>query len=86
MSTTGAHSPAYIRDTHVKWSGARGYMHTLHTCFMPVTRMQAHARADTRRQIQTANKQRRNERQQQQQLCWPLSRVLLVEKRRQQSQ
>ena len=23
-----AHTPAYIHDTHVKWSGARSYIHT----------------------------------------------------------
>lgn len=32
LSATRAHTPAYIHDTHVKWSEARGYMYTyIHT-------------------------------------------------------
>lgn len=28
MSVTRAHTPAYMYDTYVKWSGARGYIHS----------------------------------------------------------
>lgn len=93
MSATRAHTPAYIHDTHVKWSGARGYrpyityIH-IHTYMLHADHSQASTRARIRTHthtIQTANKKRSSlTNNTQQQLYWLLSRVVLVEEKRQQ--
>lgn len=74
MSATRAHTPANIHDTHVKWSGARGYIHSRADLSC--------ARAHTYTHRHTHPKKRSGWRNKTQQLYWPLSRVLLVGKKK----